>query len=145
MSNELGEFVRNVRRLGFSKECSDLADDSSSTLRRDKGEQSITLSKFEWDAIMEIVDPAIATGVDVSVLKLEIARIKRIARPMWRHASVCRVRWRSVAAMRGQSEFANGGFISIRRAVCMAGPVAAVAAQVEELHLSYCELPGGSR
>ena len=49
----------------------------------DKSEK-VTLSKFEFDAIMEVIQPAISTGSEVSELKREIARIRKLARPTWK-------------------------------------------------------------
>ena len=44
----------------------------------------VTLSKFEFMAILEEVEPAMATGSQVSELKREIARVRKVAAPAWK-------------------------------------------------------------
>jgi hypothetical protein len=44
----------------------------------------VTLSKFEFDAIMDVIGPAMATGTEVSLLKRELARVRKVAAPAWK-------------------------------------------------------------
>jgi predicted Fe-S protein YdhL (DUF1289 family) len=50
----------------------------------DKSDEPLLLSKFEFTAILEEVEPAMATGSEVSALKREIARIRKVAAPTWK-------------------------------------------------------------
>jgi len=46
--------------------------------------ERVTLSKFEFDAIMEVITPAMATGNEVSMLKRELLRVRKVAAPAWK-------------------------------------------------------------
>jgi hypothetical protein len=58
----------------------------------------VTLSKFEFEAIMEIITPAMATGTEVSALKRELIRIRKVAAPAW---NACQRVSRQMARCRG--------------------------------------------
>jgi len=45
---------------------------------------AVTLSRFEFMAIMEVIEPAMATGTELSALKRELARVRRVAAPAWK-------------------------------------------------------------
>ncbi len=59
---------------------------------------NVTLSKFEFDAIMEVIEPAIATGTEVSALKRELQRVRKVAAPAWK---ACERVSRQMAKCRG--------------------------------------------
>jgi hypothetical protein len=44
----------------------------------------VTLSKVEFTAIMELIEPAMATGTEVSTLERELLRVRKIATPAWK-------------------------------------------------------------
>lgn len=46
--------------------------------------EKVTLSKFEFDAIMGVIGPAMATGTEASALKRELARVRKVAAPAWK-------------------------------------------------------------
>lgn len=62
---------------------------------------SVTLSKFEFDAIMEVITPAMATGTEVSALKRELLRMRKVATPAWK---ACQRVSRQMAKCRCQAE-----------------------------------------
>ncbi len=59
---------------------------------------SVTLSKFEFDSIMEVIQPAMATGAEVSALKRELIRVRKVAAPAWK---ACERVSRQMAKCRG--------------------------------------------
>jgi hypothetical protein len=61
--------------------------------------EKVTLSKFEFDAIMEVIGPGMATGTEVSALKRELARVRKLALPTWK---ACARVSRSMASCRDQ-------------------------------------------
>jgi hypothetical protein len=48
------------------------------------GAESATLTRAEWQSIIDVVDSYCATGLEASRAKAEAERVKRIARPLWR-------------------------------------------------------------
>jgi hypothetical protein len=48
------------------------------------GAESVTLTKAEWDSIVEVVRQYSATALHRSAAERETARVKRIAKPLWR-------------------------------------------------------------
>ncbi len=50
----------------------------------EKSDEPLLLSKFEFMAILEEVEPAMATGGELSEARREIQRIRKIAVPMWK-------------------------------------------------------------
>ena len=44
----------------------------------------LTLSRFEFQAILEVIEPAMSTGCEVSALKRELARVRKVAAPAWK-------------------------------------------------------------
>jgi hypothetical protein len=46
--------------------------------------EKVTLIKFEFQAIMELLEPAMAVGTEVSALKRELARVRKVAAPAWK-------------------------------------------------------------
>lgn len=47
------------------------------------GADTVTLSKSEWDDIMEICRTYFATGTQLRKAEREIERVRRIAKPLW--------------------------------------------------------------
>ena len=61
----------------------------------------VTLSKFEFDAMMEVITPAMATGTEVSALKRELQRVRKVAAPAWK---ACQRVSRQMATARYQAD-----------------------------------------
>lgn len=61
----------------------------------------VVLSKFEFDAIMDIITPAMSTGTEVSALKRELLRVRKVAAPAWK---ACKRVSRQMAKCRCQAD-----------------------------------------
>lgn len=46
--------------------------------------EKVTLSKFEFDSLMEMIDPALKASSELSMLRMEITRIRKVAAPAWK-------------------------------------------------------------
>jgi predicted Fe-S protein YdhL (DUF1289 family) len=44
----------------------------------------VTISKFEFDALMEVIDPALKASSELLMLRMEIKRIRKVATPAWK-------------------------------------------------------------
>ena len=66
--------------------------------------EKVTLSKFEFDAIMDIITPAMATGTEVSALKRELHADQKVAAPAWK---ACQRVSRQMAKCRCQADERN--------------------------------------
>ena len=58
-------------------------DISSVNKHFEAGAETVTLSKAEWTAILEITRSYAATGGQLRKAERETERVKRIARPLW--------------------------------------------------------------
>ena len=59
------------------------------------GEESVTLTRAEWEAIQEVSKGYFANGREVGRAQRESERVKRISRPVWRACKIVAMRMRS--------------------------------------------------